>query len=334
MFLHHYLTVQLMNEVSSQRLFDTFKKWAVSRDNLKNDSEWHLKALKEYANHFKTFLQMSPSTTEGGYFNRLKVMETTTVFPVLLEVYARTENDAASQEIRVNSLDTLESYLVRRSICNLGTKNYNKVFLDLLKKIRTDTSTRIDMAIVSYLRGLTAEAGRWPDDAECEKAWSTGKAYRNGNRARLGMILLRLEGRLPIDGKSEGIYITEKLTIEHILPQEWREYWPLPEVSGEMNEQSLARQARRDSLLHTIGNLSLLTQPLNSAERNYAFADKMKSILKHSKLKLNMELTEYSSWSEAEIEGRSRTLWNLAKDIWPFPNIKDGEKEASIAKQV
>ena len=334
MFLHHYLTVQLMNEVSSQRLFDTFKKWAVSKDNTTKDSEWHLDSLQKYAKHFKAFLQMSPTTVDGAYFDRLKVMETTTVFPVLLEVYVRTEKAPDSQEIRLNTLKVLESYLVRRSICNLGTKNYNKVFLDLLKKVRTDTSTRIDNVIIAYLRALTADAGRWPDDVECKKAWSAGKAYRNGNRARLGMILLRLEDKLPADGKSEGIYITEKLTIEHILPQEWREYWPLPEVPGETNEQSLARQARRDSLLHTIGNLSLLTQPLNSAERNYAFADKMKSILKHSKLKLNIELSECSTWSETEMENRAKRLWDLAKDIWPCPSIQQSEKEAPVAQQV
>ncbi len=47
--------------------------------------------------------------------------------------------------------------------------------------------------------------------------------------------------------------------IEHVMPRKWHSHWPLPER---------AREADRDRIVHTLGNLTLLTGKLNSKVSN------------------------------------------------------------------
>ncbi|MCK1466655.1 MULTISPECIES: HNH endonuclease family protein [unclassified Bradyrhizobium] len=45
-----------------------------------------------------------------------------------------------------------------------------------------------------------------------------------------------------------------KLAIEHVMPRKWQQHWPVQGIDEE----------DRDRLIHTLGNLTLLTGKLNS----------------------------------------------------------------------
>jgi len=70
------------------------------------------------------------------------------------------------------------------------------------------------------------------------------------------MVLEAIE-RIMRDGKSENISIREKLTIEHVMSQEWKPNWPLPD------DATLEDEMKRDEMLHYCGNLTLVTKKLN-----------------------------------------------------------------------
>ncbi len=137
------------------------------------------------------------------------------------------------------------------------------------------------------------------------------------------MILQAMEEHYQREGvKGEPIVAFDfsGLEIEHIMPQEWKRHWPLPE--GEK-----ARQDREDRL-HKIGNLTLVSGKLNPTLSNAAWRymeegkkGKREAVDDHSKLQLNARLVKKyrTAWTEASIDTRGEDLFEAARAIWPAP---------------
>ena len=72
-------------------------------------------------------------------------------------------------------------------------------------------------------------------------------------------------------------------------------------------------------MIHTIGNLTLLTQGLNSSVSNGPFAAKRPAIAEHSTLRLNARFQDpgKSKWNEYDIRARGEELFAEAIMIWP-----------------
>jgi hypothetical protein len=114
------------------------------------------------------------------------------------------------------------------------------------------------------------------------------------------------------------------------MPQDWLENWPLPDGSKGMTFQEALESEegnpvaegtmRRNSMLQTFGNLTILTQPLNSAVSNSAWKDKKPQLLQSSLLPINQQLVSYETWDEETIERRGKELFERAKSIWPAPS--------------
>jgi hypothetical protein len=69
--------------------------------------------------------------------------------------------------------------------------------------------------------------------------------------------------------------------------------------------------------MHSFGNLTLLTQPLNAAVSNGAYVVKRPEILKQSALALNRYFQDVQTWDESQIENRGKILFEAARAIWP-----------------
>ncbi|MEX2451656.1 MAG: HNH endonuclease family protein [Rhodospirillales bacterium] len=159
----------------------------------------------------------------------------------------------------------------------------------------------------------------WPTDTDFQKSWLSKPIYVKSRIDRCAMVLRALEEAMRTS-KTEGSVLQGKLTVEHILPQKGSlEDYPyaekMPANEGETIEQTHFR------ILHTIGNLTLLTQELNSSVSNGPYPEKRAEIIEHSDLRLNAWLRkdEKKNWSEADILDRGETLFTYAKDIWPLP---------------
>src|SRR5690606_28671556 len=120
---------------------------------------------------------------------------------------------------------------------------------------------------------------------------SVDPIYTSLRRARLRMVLEAIENHRRGSLAEEDVP-TGKLHIEHVLPQAWPENWPLPESASPM------AGAQRDIVKHRLGNLTLLTQQLNSAQSNSAWTHKRALLVDHSVLKMNKELWESDAWDE------------------------------------
>ena len=182
----------------------------------------------------------------------------------------------------------IESWLVRRMLMGLTAKAYNQQVPVIIGRVAADAE-HADDVILEELRTGVGEISRWPTDDELRKVLLERNLYGYVSQARVAMVLRAIEMSF-YSNKVEAIAVPTKLTIEHVMPQTWDKYWPLPaDLSGE--ELAAAEEARR-ARLHRLGNLTLTTQPLNSAMSNAAWPVKQKELNKGSKLLLNAYLVE------------------------------------------
>jgi hypothetical protein len=73
----------------------------------------------------------------------------------------------------------------------------------------------------------------------------------------------------------------------------------------------------RDAAAQTIGNLTILTQELNSSVSNSPWSTKRPELMRHSLLPINQELTGFESWNEEAIAKRAEDLFKKALKQWP-----------------
>lgn len=309
LFLQHYLTLMKGDEVPATHLFAEFRDLARKRPTI--TSKHHLHSIHTYGAIFHKFMSgFAADSPEGRFFYRLNELDTTTVFPVLLEVFKRA-GGTPTDEVR-SVLADLESFLVRRMVCGLTTKNYNILMRSLIQHLQAN-DTFSAKAVRDFLLSQDAESTRWPDDKEFTQAWLSRPLYEVLTRARVRIVLEALELAM-YTGKTEKVTIDSKLTIEHLLPQEWESHWPLPK-----DVPTDEATARRERLLHTVGNLTLVTDKLNPAMSNAPWSSKKADLKQHTALAMNRKLFDLDSWGEDAIEARNKELLAIAMQLWPRP---------------
>jgi hypothetical protein len=283
-----------------------------------------LATLARQGEHFRRLIEPKAGDPIAPLATFLKVFDVGTAYPLLLFLLDAELSD--SDWVEASSI--LESYLLRRAVCNLTTKALNRVFLVLTRALARDGATPTN--IRTHLVGLKGDSSEWPTDANFAKAWQELPAYHVLQNARLVHILKRLSGSY-FGTKAENITIDQPLTIEHIMPQQWIENWPLPDSSVGLtaeelwtsgsNDERAAATHRRESLIQTFGNLTIITQELNSSVSNSAWAVKKPELLASSLLPINQQLYPLAKWDEEAIEHRSQDLLKRAIKIWPSPKV-------------
>lgn len=314
-FLHHYLQFKTMEVVPIKKLYYSFcEYWNLERN--RNVSET-LEELVQFGNMFTNIIKGNINDRVKIFSKRFTALDTTTVYPVLFKLLIEEKRQTLQDDLG-GIITDLESYLIRRMICELPTKNYNKFFISILQKI--SNLDRIDRETVRrLLLEPKGKAGIWPNDHDFKTAWMEYSAYSNARRTRCKMILRAIDDFLK-PSMSELISINDKLTVEHILPQSWRST-KISESNESLTESDENSALYRDHLIHTIGNLTLITKELNSSIGNLNFDEKRKAILEHSLLPVNTYFRNVHDWNEEEIKKRSKNLFEHALKIWPFPTF-------------
>ncbi|ETT28833.1 protein of unknown function DUF262 [Rhodococcus rhodochrous ATCC 21198] len=303
-YVGFFLTVLLHREVQSHQLFTAARAYFGS------DADRAEDFLTELARYARIYDQLDTghigTDAEQGCLTRLEIADTQTITPVLLWLFAHT--DGADRQ---RALTLLEAYVVRRAICRLTSKNYNRLFLELLRRLSASEGPASGV-IEQFLTSQDSESGLWPSDSDLRDALRSLPLYRLFKRDRLQRLLLAFEQHLTTD-RTEPIPPSSKLSVEHLMPRSWHEHWALPaDPAGAEDEEE-----RRNTLLDTIGNLTLITGKLNSSLSNAAWSKKREHLLAHSALTLNRSLP--TDWTTTWIERRSAMLAHAATSIWPRP---------------
>lgn len=112
------------------------------------------------------------------------------------------------------------------------------------------------------------------------------------------------------------------------MPQKWQGNWVIPGYEDvdvdEADPDYRNKMFTRNRVVNTFGNLTLLTQKLNSSVSNGPYKVKMPAIRAHSSLALNRDLNAWNHWDEDTIRQRGEMLFKEAQKIWLAPQRKDG----------
>jgi hypothetical protein len=318
LFMQHFLASRQGQDIPIKHLYVEYRHWVETAKPFPKVGD-ELAALSRQGADFRRIIQPQQGDVVFGLCSFLDSFDIRTAYPLLLALMDAGLDANAWREIS----DILKSYLLRRAVCDLGTKNYNRIFLSLTRNLRKDGFTA--PGLKSALLGQTGESGVWPDDAMFREAWLHKPLYGPLNSPKLVHLFGRLD-RTFMSSKSEALTFTQPPTVEHIMPQGWIANWPLADggkglsyaelsLAGRDDPRALATR-RRDAAVQCLGNLTLLSSALNSAQKNFAWKEKRPALMQHSLLAINQPLAATESWDEEAISQRAEELFSRAVQIW------------------
>ena len=310
--LNYWLIMRTTTEVSANRVFREFKYHA---DDL--SIEDLMSEVRRDLENYRRFYKTGPRTRgeETFHYRAIQVMGLGATTPALLLFLSMPD------EIRDKALQALESFLVRRMVCRASTRDYPRLTLDLVRELQKDLDSA-DRTVAGFLKRQTSESTEWPDDATVSHALETLPLYRMLTRGRLRLVLEGIEEGIRKSSLAEQTASPRGLTIEHVMPQSWRANWRLPDCYLDEEEKEAASNDR-NRLVHTIGNLTLVTKRLNPTLSNGPWEHKRKELERHSVMLLNSRLLDESrdaEWNEAFIQARSKGMAKLFAEVWPGPD--------------
>ena len=317
LFLTHWLTMKLRRVVPATELFSTFRANILSSVPPPQVAEL-IPEIRRDAHTIRSFDDQEPGSVEATFFERLEALDTATPLPLVLFLF---REPAVSAERRRRALQMIESWLVRRMILGLTTKNYNQQVPVIIGRV-AEGPDRADELILEELRTGVGQISRWPSDDELRDFLLSRAVYGYHGPKRIVMVLRAVEMSL-YNTKVEAITVSRDLSVEHVMPQKWAKHWPLP--SSLTTEERVEAQAARNAKLHLLGNLTLVTPAHNSALSNAAWSAKQKELNLHSKLVLNGRLIDSypDTFDEAAIDERGAALADQIVSVWPGPDSWD-----------
>jgi uncharacterized protein with ParB-like and HNH nuclease domain len=208
-------------------------------------------------------------------------------YPLILATYFEKPKDLNT------ILQCIVNLTVRYSIiCAKGTGNLESTYA------RASISMRSNLTKLKATKDILLEI--FPKDEEFitnfkEKTLSSSKIIKY-LFSKIEMSLSGTDGLLPNP---------EMLSVEHILPKKPSSKWPAAMRSAEFLREYLNR----------IGNLSILTEPMNRDCESKEFSSK-KDIYSKCKYKITNQLCSYDNWSNESIITRQGVLSEIAAKVW------------------
>ena len=310
-FMRHYLTIKSGDIPKLSEVYEAFKEYAVKY--FSDDGNVHdlVADIRKFAKYFVGMaLDKEANKKLSPLFNDLfKDLNYTVAYPFLMEVYSDFEVGSLSEREFMEIIQLVESYVFRRSICQIPTNSMNKTFAEFMR--------HVDKA--DYLGSVKGHFyqlknyRRFPSQEEFAIALIHRDVYNFNSR---GYMFRKFENY----GKKEYISV-DNYTIEHVLPQN-------PNLSEEwQRELGSDWKAIQERYLHTLGNLTLTGY--NSEYSDHSFSEKksMKGGFAESPLRLNAFIGTTDKWNEVAITERAKSLAQDANSIWPSLNLSTQEIE-------
>lgn len=306
LLLYSVLIIETGEEVSIDKLFSRYKIWL--KDKTQDDKKAFLARLKAHAETYRAFpsaeelAQLTFTDTERRLFHVIDFLEITTIYPLLLFLFEQVKVEAE----RTAMLTMLECYLIRRMVCKLTSKNYNRSFIQLTNELRQAgaiNAAGLRVILLAYGEDTT----RIPNDLEFEKAFSSAHLY---NAYALEVLFLIALKKLNPRVSDREVLSAGGFSVEHMMPKKWKENWPKTGMTPD-------DQWVRDQKLKTLGNLTLVKQPLNSSMRNSSWSKKRKLLKTHSLLNITTDYLDLETWDEGAIDKRAGDLAEVALTVWP-----------------
>lgn len=301
-FLRHYLAARTGNLYNREHIYARF------RDRIRREFEEpsafvsEIVTIRRFAEYYDKLLRPEHEANQSiaMLLRRLQTFEMSTAFPFLLMAYDAHSAGAITDALFTDILRTVENYVVRRFLCGKQANYLNNMFPTLWDDIDFE---RLPQSFHELLA-----TKQYPTDYDVRNATRSAKMYTR-NQERLVLVLDTVNRGLSL-GSGAYTVLDGAPTLEHILPQSLSSAWQT-DLGVEADE------VQRE-FLHTLGNLTLVTQSWNSSLANRSFTVKRER-LSESGLRLNSDYFKrpIGRWDKEAILARAEWLADRVLETWP-----------------
>lgn len=304
-FLRHYLSLRSFSLCARNRVYQRFRERIEKEFPTTEAFIGEIETLYRYAGYYDRLLrpENEPEARISSRLKRLNMLETTTAYPFLMQVYADWDSDILSVEQVAEILNIIENYTMRRYLANMPSNYLNKLFPILHREI--DQNNYID----SLRRALVGK--NYPSDNFIREVMRGRSLYEAKAQPRLVFLLESINRHLSQDTGGYTV-LDDSATIEHIFPQTPSDDWKKALSQDEIDD------ILRD-YLHTLGNLTLVTREWNTSMSNSAYAIKKQKLANHALLMNSAYFNRSDApkvWDKSAIIARTDALTSILLDIW------------------
>lgn len=338
-FFRMFLANQNFILDNMEDIYRVFQVWFINqREEYGRSVKDILEIIYKYAKYYYSLFISTSITLESPIKESLKEFKKSTIeptAPLLIEIYNLYEtrdpngNRLVSAEDFSKIIDLLNTYNIRRNLCNLRTGVLTRIVPPMLRDILDDCNgdySNIYNSCVKYLvDNNRGKASQMPDNSYMKLNLGNINAY--ALKSYLKIAFEKLESVIFNKENTEfrknpAVLDFSNLSIEHLMPQTITpEWYEILHISQEDYETQLNR----------IGNLTLATHSDNSRMSNNPY-DYKKEILRSSgHINMNKEILEKEEWNIQEIDDRTSKIIDRICLVYPYESSSEPEmKKYSI----
>lgn len=317
-FIRCYLAIAsapaLFDEVDVYR---AFKRYVLLRGYTEGDR------MRIFALRLRRFAGYYVAATRGEHddadislaLKHLSSLQTDTPIAFVVSLLDAYERKSLSRDELLTMLATIESYLVRRVVCDGPASILPKLFATLIARMAGVAAEGANCAdaLGAMLLGEADSSRHVPSDIEFAHALRTRDSY---HLAFTPTLLARLSehGAAADGGVARSFGTLERILPPHALADAaWRS------VLGDEPERVFEAQINR------LGNLTLTPYDFELQDGSLAEKRARLQALDGSIASIDRDIMEAPVWDADAITARTERLVSLALDLWRYPEASDAQ---------
>lgn len=291
--------------VATRGLTDTALETFITDDLLPAMAAWPI-VVRDKDEYRLTGVTVKIPRKSLELLDSIRELSTNPANPIALHFVAAFGDGGISANELELALGYTEAYLARQLLAGRPLSPLRSKIMDVMGKL--DRS--LDPA--ALLKQL--KASDWATDKEIEDASETKPLYSRLSPTAVLALLRGMERELSgpgsmffRSGAGKGDY-----SIEHVFPQK-KTKWESDIAAWGADEHAM------DRLLHSLGNLAVVTNAHNSSVGNDTFAKKQAYPATRGKaapLSINADWRSAAKWTDAEMRTRGKSLVETALKRW------------------
>jgi hypothetical protein len=225
--LRFFLMAKTGSLVDARRVNEEYRRWIAAVPPHYSSIREELSDFSRHCDVVKLYEDVKFDLPSTDFRRVLWAFDVSTALPLVM--YLKLETDLTPAEI-CNCLGMLESFIVRRAVTGEETKEYNKLFVEIIGTLKGLSGCEIRAGLQAKLLVGGGTTRVWPTNDAIVEAAISRPVFNAIRTPALRLILERLE--LASRGKkSEEHVVVGNLQVEHVLPVKWSEHWPLEGVT-------------------------------------------------------------------------------------------------------
>ncbi|MEY8443802.1 DUF4357 domain-containing protein [Lactococcus ileimucosae] len=305
-FFRYYLAAITGKYSAKHVLYQAFKDYWYEEREKSSDAKL-MEKLVRYSNYFASLYYKKPTGKYSEIQSDFQSLESMMPAPFVLELSEWYYKDQLiTEEQYFEVIKVLNNYQIRRYFNGDDTSRISKAFPTYIKNVqryaeKSGFENIVDIVIYVLVTRNQSNNMAVPTDKSLKANLLNANAYT----MRLTRWLLE---KIENNDNSATLDMS-KLSIEHIMPQTSTYYW---------EEKADAAGEDYTGLVNTIGNLTLVSKPDNSAAGNKDFETKKKIFEDTLHIRMNKSLYEMTEWTSKSITDRSVELIHRLISMYPY----------------